>query len=275
MHFVSTIPFALYGHSDMSKGLFILLFLLIGIVPAMTFYFVLVIKAKMWEHKLLPLHGKLEKDHFLFAYTAAAILVLRADPRDSMDKKAILRYQLSKLRFDPKRAKKAFRLLLQHELSLKHLTNWMNVRLNADERDAIMYLMIELTLEDGSVTGKEYTVFKDLTHRTGISLKQLKTMIAAQQQKKAREDAEDSRRQQENKNHFKKHSTPSKSKRKQAFEVLGVSEHASEQEIKKAYRTLVKKYHPDRFSGQGETKINLAKERFIEIQLAYDLIESS
>lgn len=51
------------------------------------------------------------------------------------------------------------------------------------------------------------------------------------------------------------------------YDVLGVSRNASESDIKKAYRNLARKYHPD--SG-GDTKENV--EKFHEIQEAYDVL---
>ena len=36
--------------------------------------------------------------------------------------------------------------------------------------------------------------------------------------------------------------------KKQCYEILGVNMEASEQEIKEAYKNLVKVWHPDRFS---------------------------
>lgn len=50
------------------------------------------------------------------------------------------------------------------------------------------------------------------------------------------------------------------------YEVLGVSRDASPEEIKKAYRTLAKKYHPDVSSDPNAT------EKFAEIQVAYDCL---
>ena len=51
------------------------------------------------------------------------------------------------------------------------------------------------------------------------------------------------------------------------YEVLGVSKTASDAEIKKAYRKLAKKYHPD--SNPNDT---VAAERFKEINEAYDVL---
>jgi len=54
------------------------------------------------------------------------------------------------------------------------------------------------------------------------------------------------------------------------YEVLGVKEDASDEEIKKAYRELVKKYHPDQYRDNPLAK--LAEEKLREINEAYDMI---
>ncbi len=51
------------------------------------------------------------------------------------------------------------------------------------------------------------------------------------------------------------------------YEVLGVPKSASESEIKKAYRKLARKHHPDSNPGDAE-----AEERFKELQDAYDVL---
>lgn len=51
------------------------------------------------------------------------------------------------------------------------------------------------------------------------------------------------------------------------YDILGVSKNATADEIKKAYRTLAFKYHPDRNQGNPE-----AEEKFKQISAAYDVL---
>lgn len=57
-----------------------------------------------------------------------------------------------------------------------------------------------------------------------------------------------------------------KSNKRDYYEVLGISKNASKDEIKKAFRTLAMKYHPDR------NKAADAEERFKEINEAYEVL---
>ncbi|MGM9522075.1 MAG: DnaJ domain-containing protein [Oscillospiraceae bacterium] len=54
------------------------------------------------------------------------------------------------------------------------------------------------------------------------------------------------------------------------YKVLGVSPNASDDEIKKAYRNLAKKYHPDNY--HDNPLADLAQEKMKEINEAYDSI---
>ncbi|MCI7106395.1 MAG: DnaJ domain-containing protein [Lachnospiraceae bacterium] len=54
------------------------------------------------------------------------------------------------------------------------------------------------------------------------------------------------------------------------YQVLGVSRSASDEEIKKAYRTLSRKYHPD--ANVNNPNKDQAEERFKQVQQAYDQI---
>ena len=58
---------------------------------------------------------------------------------------------------------------------------------------------------------------------------------------------------------------------KDPYEVLGVSRTASDTEIKKAYRELARRYHPD--NNANNPLVDLAQEKMNEINEAYDAIE--
>ena len=54
------------------------------------------------------------------------------------------------------------------------------------------------------------------------------------------------------------------------YKVLGVSPNASEEEVKSAYRQLVKKYHPDNYA--DSPLADLANEKMQEVNEAYDMV---
>lgn len=57
---------------------------------------------------------------------------------------------------------------------------------------------------------------------------------------------------------------------KNPYEVLGVPQSASDDEVKRAYRDLTRKYHPD--ANVNNPLADLAEEKFKEVQEAYDVI---
>lgn len=57
---------------------------------------------------------------------------------------------------------------------------------------------------------------------------------------------------------------------KNPYDVLGVDPGASDDEVKRAYRDLTRKYHPD--ANVNNPLADLAEEKFKEVQEAYDMI---
>ncbi len=56
------------------------------------------------------------------------------------------------------------------------------------------------------------------------------------------------------------------------YEVLGLAKNASEDDIKKAYRKLAMKFHPDRNQGDGAKE---AEEKFKEVKEAYEMLSDA
>ncbi len=57
------------------------------------------------------------------------------------------------------------------------------------------------------------------------------------------------------------------------YDILGISPDATQKEIHNAYKQAIKKYHPDKLSHLGKEFSNLANEKFLEIQRAYDSLK--
>lgn len=56
------------------------------------------------------------------------------------------------------------------------------------------------------------------------------------------------------------------------YQVLGITPSATDEEVKAAYRKMVRKYHPDNFAGNDTTR-EMANEKMQQINEAYDRIQ--
>ncbi|MFA6878387.1 MAG: molecular chaperone DnaJ [Fusobacterium sp.] len=63
--------------------------------------------------------------------------------------------------------------------------------------------------------------------------------------------------------------------KKDYYDLLGIDKTASDSEIKKAYRKLAMKYHPDKFSNASEKEKKEAENKFKEINEAYQVLSDS
>ncbi len=72
-------------------------------------------------------------------------------------------------------------------------------------------------------------------------------------------------------------STPPKVRLADAYAALGVTPESSAAEIKRAYRKLISKNHPDKLASRGlpESMRAVAEERSREINSAYDLVKAA
>ncbi|MEN8139158.1 MAG: TerB family tellurite resistance protein [Bacteroidota bacterium] len=59
-----------------------------------------------------------------------------------------------------------------------------------------------------------------------------------------------------------------------AYKILEVTKASSDDDVKKAYRRMARKYHPDRVHHLGEEHMQGAKEKFQKVQEAYEKIKN-
>jgi DnaJ like chaperone protein len=57
------------------------------------------------------------------------------------------------------------------------------------------------------------------------------------------------------------------------YKILEISSSATDADVKKAYRTMAKKYHPDKLQSKDPALIKGAQEKFLKVQEAYEAIQ--
>lgn len=218
-----------------------------------------------WNYRLFENEYEEEgprHDPLLEAYISIGALMVRKDTASYGEKILYLNNYFSKhfpeTHYDFGRS---FTESLKNPVKTKVIMKWMSRRLpQRAQRLQVMYFLAGLATVDGSMNKREIELLKEMNGLLELSPKDFDSIIAMYTQKRERAQTTATK-------------IPGLTAIQFACKILGVSEFASMDEIKKAYRRLVKLHHPDRFATENAAQQELAEQRFLEIQKAYEVLE--
>jgi DnaJ like chaperone protein len=141
-------------------------------------------------------------------------------------------------------ALKMLRDLLKQDIAVQKICAQIKTRLDYPSRLELVHLLYGVANADQYVHEKEVLLIDEICYYLGISSADQKSI----------------------KSMFVKST-------KSAYDILGVEDNATTDEIKKAYRNLAKEYHPDKVSYLGNDIKKSAEEKFKKINDAYETVK--
>ena len=222
---------------------------------------------RAWDHNLMKNEQQTNEipphDPLLEAYISLGALMVRKDRSAYREKILYLNSYFSKhfplSHYDFGRS---FTESLKNPIRPRVISKWLRRKLpERKQRLQIMYFLASLSNVDGAMNKQEIALLKEINDLLKLSAEDLDSIIAMYTQKQERTKSAGN-------------SMSRISAIELAIKVMGVSENASKDEIKKAYRRLVKLHHPDVFATQAIEHQEIAQNRFIEIQKAYEILET-
>lgn len=203
-------------------------------------------------------------DPLLEAYISLGALMIRKDRASYREKILYLNSYFSKhFPHSHYNFGRSFTESLKNPIRPRVISNRLRRKLpQRKQRLQIMYFLAGLSNVDGYMNKREIELLKEINNLLKLSPKDFDSIIAMYTQKRER-------------NRSTENSNSKIFAIRLACKVLGVSENASRDKIKKAYRRLVKLHHPDVFANESVAQQEIAEKRFIEVQKAYEIMEST
>jgi len=135
--------------------------------------------------------------------------------------------------------------MLKQNISLETICFPLRQNMAYNGRVQLLHYLFGIAHADGSFTPPEERTLNSIAQLLGIAMVDYKSVAAM--------------------------FTPAKNDA--AYDILGVSPHATDDEVKKAYRAMALKYHPDKVGHLGEDVRKAAEEKFKKLQAAYEDIK--
>ncbi len=191
------------------------------------------------------------KDEFMEAFLKLASLVMKADGKVMRSELSVvqdfIRQNFGIDAVQP--ASLRLRDLLQREISLAQATQMLRIRMPLASRIQLLHFLTGLAQADGTVSVNELTLLRQMALALGISQETAQSVFAMHGigvSGQAREDA---------------------------YKVLGIDASATDDQVKKAYRTLAVQNHPDKVAHLGADVQAAAEKKFQAIAEAYEAIK--
>jgi len=163
--------------------------------------------------------------------------------------------------------------LHQYYPDIEQILTWLNRHLNQEEKLQFIDFMVDLAFYNEKLSRREIRIIYDAGAAFGISEKEVKSILTMRYkfyQDKRRKEEEEKNRKRRNAE------KPLRNLKNEALKILGLSPFTHDiSVVKKAYREMAKKHHPDRFHNHGKREQEKAHERFTEINKAYEYLNQT
>ena len=134
--------------------------------------------------------------------------------------------------------------LLGKEIPLREVCEQIRYYMEHPMRLQLMYYLFGIAQADGQVDKSEMQVIAQIAQYLGLNEKDYESLKAMYYK-----DSES------------------------AYKILEIETSCTDEEVKKAYRKMAMKYHPDKVRGLGEQHEKSANEKFLKVQEAYEQVK--
>ena len=141
-------------------------------------------------------------------------------------------------------ALKMLRDILNQNIPLQAISLQIKENLDYASRLQLIHFLMGVSSADGQVAGSELNMVATISNYMGVSSKDFESI------KSMFVEETDS-----------------------AYKILEIDKSVSDEDVKKAYRKMAVKYHPDKVGHLGEDFQNAAKEKFQKVNQAYEKIK--
>ena len=167
---------------------------------------------------------------------------------------------------DRVRALQILKGMLQQDIDVEGIARQVSMQMDIHQRLELLYLLLSIAFADNELDPTEDDMLRHIAHSLGISMLDYESQRATffsngyGQQSGGYGQTDDGQESTIRNNDW-------------AYTVLEIQPTATNEEVKKAYRTMAMKYHPDRVNTLGEDMVKLANEKFEKVNKAYSVIK--